>query len=185
MCTTHHYAFAYASAVSLLVGLLVGCGSPQPDADGPPRPTAGDQASAEHADPHDVPLTEAEIDQLRQETSTWAAAIDHVESYRDTIRRETTGGEPAKAHRSLDLLDNLLQWLPQIAQANDIPKEHWQTIGENAQELRDLFNEVHANIDAGRAPDYAAVSQRIDTAVTALAAIQPSASRPGTQQKLP
>jgi hypothetical protein len=172
---THHFAFAYASAVSLLLGLLAGCGPPEPDADSAPRPMAGDQATAEHADPREVPLTDAEIDQLRQETSTWAAAIDHVESYRDAIRRESTGVEPAKAHRPLDLLDHLLEWLPQIAQANDIPKENWQTIGEKAQELRDLFNEVHANIDAGRKPDYAAVSDRIDAAVAALAAI-PSAA---------
>ena len=70
----------------------------------------------------------------------------------------------------------MLQWLPEIAQSNHVPKEHWQTVGENAQELRDLFNEVHANIDAGKAPDYTAVGGAVDQAIAELAAIPAGAN---------
>ncbi|MEX0703344.1 MAG: hypothetical protein WD069_14715 [Planctomycetales bacterium] len=132
----------------------------------------------EHADPHDVPMTEAEIEQLRQETATWDAAIQHVQTFRDTIRTETTGGVPAKAHRSLDKLDYVLRWLPEIAQQSQVPRDQWQTVGENAQQLRDLFDRVHTNIDAGKKPDYEAVAEEIDRNIAALAKIEAKPAAP-------
>jgi hypothetical protein len=174
---TRCYQFGFVATL-FSVGLLVGCNSSssEPAGTSPPGGQASD-AAVEHADSHDVAPTAEEIDQLRQETSTWPSAIARIESYRDSIRTETTGGAPAKAHRPLDMLDNVLQWLPQIAQSSEVPKADWQTVGENAQQLRDLFNQVHANIDAGTAPDYASVADAIDKAVAELAAIQPDASR--------
>ena len=70
------------------------------------------------------------------------------------------------------LLINVLQWLPDIAQTSKVPKDHWQAIGENTQALRDAFNVLHANIDAGKEPGYETVAAEIKVAVETLAAIK-------------
>ena len=154
------------------LGLIVGCGQSQPTDNNATADNQSNETPGEHADPHDVPLTDAEIDKLREDTALWAAAVEHIQKYRDTIKTETTGGTPAKAHRALDLLDHVLQGLPEIAQNSNVPKDDWQSIGENSQKLRDAFNVVHANIDDGKAPGYEAVAAEIDAAVEVLAAIE-------------
>jgi hypothetical protein len=164
-----------ALAVVLSTGMLIGCGQ---NADEDPQPTGGQTppssgGSSEHADPHDVPLTEAEIAQLKADTADYKAAIEHIQQYQQTIERETTGGDAAHAHRALDNLDVVLERLPEAAQESGVPRARWQEVNETAQKLRDLFNEVHARIDAGEAPDYAAVADEIDQGIHALAAIEP------------
>lgn len=158
------------------LGFVVGCGQSQP-VDNSAAKSPSNRSPAEDADdPHNIPLTDAEIEQLREDTGSWTAAVEHIQKYRDTIKTEAMGDTPAKAHRSLDLLDYVLQWMPEIAQNNNVPKNNWQTIGESSQKLRDLFNQVHANIDAGQAPDYESVDADIEAAVEALAAIKPGGS---------
>ena len=160
------------------LALFVGCGTddstvtvdtPTPGATEEP---AGEELPGEDVDPHDVPPTEEEIQAQKDKVATYDAAIAQIQEYRDTIRDETTAGLPAKAHRALDMLDYVLQWLPEIAQEDNVPLERLETVVENSQALRDLFNEVHANIDAGEEPDYGAVADQIDVAVDALAAIE-------------
>ena len=155
-----------------------GCGPSQPA--GSTTVDQTDGASVAAADPHDIPLTDEEINQLREETAVWNAALERMQKLTDTIKMETASGMPAKAHRALDLVDYVLQWLPDIAQASNVPKDHWQAIGENTQTLRDAFNVVHTNIDAGKQPSYETVAAEIRVAVAALAAIKsgPSEDRP-------
>lgn len=169
------------------LALFVGCGSGETDAPAvttdtsttpTPEETDGEGMPEEHVDPHDVPPTDAEIQAVRDGVPTYDAAIAQIQAYRDTIRDETTAGTPAKAHRSLDMLDYVLQWLPGIAQENEVPREQWETIGENSQTLRDLFDQVHANIDDGEEPDYGAVADQIEAAVDALAAVEAVAAEP-------
>jgi hypothetical protein len=138
--------------------------------------TDGTADGGEAVDPHDVPLTEEEIATLKEDTAEYQAAVDHIKQYRDTIRDETTGGEPAKAHRALDNADWVLQWLPEVAQNSNVPKEQWETVGENAQKIRDLFNQVHANIDEGKDADYGAVAADVDAAVAALEGVTTAAA---------
>ena len=164
-----------ALAAIVSTALLVGCGQ---NADEDPQPTGGQThpssgGSSEHADPHDVPLTEAEIAQLKADTADYKAAIEHIQQYQQTIERETTAGAPAKAHRALDNLDVVLERLPEAAQESGVPRERWQEVNETAQKLRDLFNEVHARIDAGEAPDYAAVADEVEQGIQTLAAVEP------------
>ena len=147
------------------------------------RPVAGhrfrnreDQRDSGRTRRPDVPLTEREIDKLREDTANWTAAVEHISKYRDTIKMETTSGTPAHAHRALDFLDYVLQWLPEIAQKSNVPKDHWQTIGENSQTLRDAFDTIHTHIDNGTSPSYEAVAAEIDAAVESLAAIPGGAS---------
>lgn len=170
--------FAQTFTVLAAAGLIAGCGQADPsgsaDAE---KPAAGEQQqTAEAHDPHDVPLTEEEKQQLREDNENYADAVAHIESYRDTIRTETTDGNPAKAHRALDNLDLVLEWLPEIAQQSGVPKANWEEVNTTAQQLRDLFNQVHAHIDAGEDPDYASVGAEVDKGVDALAAIKPEAS---------
>ncbi len=164
------------------LALFVGCGAddstvtvdtPTPGAAEEP---AGEELPGEDVDPHDVPPTEEEIQAQKDKVATYDAAIAQIQEYRDTIRDETTAGTPAVAHRPLDMLDYVLQSLPDIAEASNVPREQWETIGESSQALRDLFNQVHANIDAGEEPDYGAVAEQIDEAVDALAAIEGQAA---------
>ncbi|HUG90733.1 MAG TPA: hypothetical protein VML55_07870 [Planctomycetaceae bacterium] len=174
----HFSAAAFASAALILVA---GCGGDeQPSKDGAPgtAQTGGAASGTPGAghDPHDVPLTEQEIEELQQQTAGYGDAVKHIQQFRDTIRQETTEGAPAKAHRALDKLDLVLERLPEIARDSGVPRDRWEEVNTTAQDLRELFNQVHANIDSGKAPDYASVGERIDRGVDALAAIEPPAA---------
>ncbi len=158
--------------IVLSTELVLGCIQSQPGTSDTASSAPSDHTSEQLADPHDIPLTDAETNQLRHDTATWSAAIQHVQTYRDAIRMETTTGEPAKAQRPLDLLGLLLQWLPEIAQNNHVPKVEWQSIGENSKILRDLLDKLHMNIDDGKAPDFESIAAEIDGAIEALAAIK-------------
>lgn len=158
--------------VAASAGLLVGCDQREPrNADVPPP-----QASDEVADHHDHPLTEEEIAELRQETAEYETAIEHIQQYQQTIQQKTTAGNPAEAHRALDNLDIVLRQLPEAARDSGVPRGQWQEVNETAQELQDLFNQIHAKIDAGEDPDYTSVAAEIDQRITALAAIEPESS---------
>lgn len=169
--------FATLAAILGITGFM-GCGGDDTATDTttttPPVATPDGMATdgmpdnGEVVDPHDVPLTEEEIAQLKEDTAEYQAAVDHLKQYRDTIRDETSAGEPAKAHRALDNADWVLQWLPEVAQNSDVPRDQWQTVGENAQKIRDLFNQVHANIDEGKAAGYESVAADVDAAITEL-----------------
>lgn len=154
------------------MGLLVGCDRTEPRGSEPePHPRSG-----ETTDIHDHPLTEAEIDQLKQETADYETAIEHIQKYQQTVQAKTTAGNPAEAHRALDHLDIVLERLTEAARDSGVPKQKWQEVNETARELQDLFNQVHANIDAGKDPDYESVAEEIDRRIAALAAIEPEPS---------
>ena len=167
--------FGWLFAASLCVFTIAGCGQDAAQTAGGGTSSSGTPGGT--ADPHDVPLTEAEIKQIKEENAKFTDAVTNIQSFRDTIRDAVAAGTPAKAHRSLDKLDVVLQALPEIAQNSSVPKEQWQTVGESAQKLRDLFNQVHANIDAGKEPDYTSVSSDVDKAVDALKRIAASPSK--------
>lgn len=141
-------------AISTTVGAL-GCGS------APPAPSTG---ATEHADHHDVPITEADV----QMPANYAEAVVRIKGYRDAIRTAAQGTEPELAHRPLDELDIVLNRLPEIARDHGVPKERWETVNTAGRELRNLFNQVHAAIDEHRKPDYTAVAQPIDEQIAKL-----------------
>lgn len=149
------------------LGLLAGCGKKTDE-----KKTDDTKKNGKHADPHDVPMTQEEKDQLKKDVATYDKALTHIKQFRDTIKKETTDGVPEKAHRPLDKLDLVLEWLPEIAQKSNVPKDQWEAVGSNAQKLRELFNKVHANIDAGEAPNYDAVAEGIEKSVTALESVK-------------
>ena len=151
----------YRICLLLLVAVAVGCGQTE----SPVTPTP----SAAEPDPHDVPITEADVNI----PATYADAIPRIKEYRDTIRTEIEAGTPSHAHRALDELDIVLDKLPGIAKESGIPAEQWETINTSARELRNSFNQLHAAIDEKREPDYPAVAEPIDQAISKLEQVAP------------
>lgn len=129
-------------------------------------------ATAAVHDSDDVPLTEEQIVSLKQGVTSYSDALTKIKSYRDTIRDGIAADDPHKAHRPLDELDVVLEFLPTVARDNNIPKSQWENVNTSAQQLRDLFNKLHAQIDDGEQADYAAVSAEIESALTNLESAQ-------------
>jgi hypothetical protein len=170
-----------AGCVASFAGLifLSGCGetNPQPPAPSPvpaPAPKVGSPAAG---DPDDVAITEADV----KRPTDFADAVTRVKGYRNTIRDEIAAGRPTKAHRALDELDIVLNWLPEIARDGNVPKDRWESVNTTAQQIRELFNKVHTNIDAKQDPDYSSVSKDIDQAIGRLDEVT-SATSPATKE---
>ncbi len=149
-------------------GVLVGCKQTSQE------PTDGGEAAAQGDDdynPHDVPITEEQKTELRDQTAKFADAVATIGKYRSEIEQETAAGipeNPYKAHQALDRADLVLQWLPAIARSSGVPKENWEAVNTTANELRTLFEQVHQNIDNKKDPNFAAVSDKIDQKLTGL-----------------
>ena len=155
------------------LAVLVGCGpqSQNPAGEGQVADGGGGQ---DDYNPHDVPITEEQKAQLRQEASQLADAVAKVKEFRNAVEEETKNGipeNPYKAHQGLDRVDLVLQWLPEIARESDVPKEHWETINTTANELRELFEKVHLNIDNKQEPDFAGVAAEVDLKIAELEAL--------------
>lgn len=163
--------FSFPAFAIVAIGLIVGCGRTE-QADTKATMSREQDESSDAYDPHDMPLTAEEIAQLKEETAQYEDAIEHIQQYQRTIQQETTQGKPAKGHRALDNLDVVLERLPAAARDSGVPREKWQEVNETAQKLRDLFNQVHANIDAGTDPNYDAVAAEIEQGIETLAAIE-------------
>jgi hypothetical protein len=167
----------------LALGLFVGCDQETSTEDevvdangtGPDTSLSDDDAADEHAHGHDVPLTEAEKEQLREDTATYETAVEHIHTFRDTIHQELTDGDPEHAHRALDNVDLVLERLPELAAA-DVPQDQQATVTATAERLRELFNQVHANIDAGNEADYESVSDEIDEGIETLEGLKADAT---------
>ena len=165
------YSSLWLVASLTCAGLIAGCGRGTQD----PSIDSGEGTPSVHApsdyDPHDVPLTEEQKAELRQQTARFADAIAKIRELRDVTAEETRDGipeRPYQVHQALDKVDLVLQWLPGIARDSAVPKEHWETVTTTANELRTLFEEVHQNIDNRTDPGFAAVAGDIDRRIALL-----------------
>jgi hypothetical protein len=154
---------------------VIGCGS-QDQAGDDPDAAQSDEGDnqAGPVDPHDVPITEEQKKQLREETAKLADAVAKIKELRDTVERETQDGipeNPFAAHQALDKADIIVQWLPEIARDSGVAKEHWEAVTTAANELRESFDKVHQNIDKKADPDFASVKQQMDARIVELEAI--------------
>ena len=169
-----HFVVLLSVAVASL-GLMAGCG--QEDQTGSDQDAAQSDGNGQHAegiDPHDVPITEEQEQQLREETAKFADAVAKVKELRDAVERETQDGipeNPFEAHQALDKADIVVQWLPEIARDSGVAKEHWETVTTAANVLREAFDKVHLNIDNKVDPDFASVEQQMDARIGELQAI--------------
>ena len=172
--------FMLLSAAVLYLVLMIGCGQPGQtgaDREAADRDTTQPDSGGDHTaivDPHDVPITEEQKQQLREEMANFAGAVILIEKFRDTVQEETRNGlpdNPFAVHQALDKVDIVVQWLPKIAQDSDIPKEHWEKVTTAANELREFFDQIHLNIDNKVDPDFASAEQQMDARIGYLEAI--------------
>ena len=148
-------------AILLSSALVLGCGDDK-------------TAKTPEGDHEDKPLTDQEKQDLKAGIKSYQDALTRIKSYRDTIRKETTEGKPARAHRSLDELSLVLEWLPEFAEKSGVPQAKFIAVTKSADRLRDAFDEVHEKIDAGQKPDYAAVSETIEAEIKTLEGFTPA-----------
>lgn len=156
------------SLTLLLIGtaasfsLMAGCGQTEQ------KPATDQDGVAEGGgdyNPHDVPITDQQKAELRQQTAQFSDAVATLKQFRTQVEQETAAGipeNPYEAHQALDKADLILQRLPEIARDSGVAKEHWETVNTSANELRTLFEKVHLNIDNQQDPDFAAVAEQID-----------------------
>jgi hypothetical protein len=170
------FSFVVLLSVAVLsLGLMIGCGQQGQtggDQDATEPDSGGQQTEA--VDPHDVPITEEQKQQLREETAKLADAVAKVKELRDAVERETQDGipeNPFEAHQALDKADIVVQWLPEIARDSGVAKEYWETVNTAANELREAFDKVHLNIDNKVNPDFASFKQQMDAKIAELEAI--------------
>ncbi|OJW27348.1 MAG: hypothetical protein BGO49_27580 [Planctomycetales bacterium 71-10] len=165
-----HFAVACALAILAMVSSAsygrqyqeAGKPSTQPETTKPP------------ADPDDVPITKADV----KMPTDYPDAVSRIKRYRDSIRDEIAAGRPTKAHRPLDELNIVLKALPDIAKVHGVPSDKLEQVGSTAKRIRELFNKVHANIDAKKAPDFDGVSKDIDKEIGVLEKIKATQSAP-------
>ena len=162
-----HALFCVLSIIA--IGFLAGCGptSQEPVSQGTP-PVA---EAEDDYDPHDVPITEEQKAELREQTAQFPNAVAMIKQLGNEVGQETAAGipeNPFKAHQALDKADLVLQWLPEIARDSGIGKEQWETINTSANDLRTLFEQVHQNIDNQQYPNFAAVADQIDQKIAGL-----------------
>jgi len=165
-------------SIAVLVGLtfVAGCGKTSPPPSAPAESPVA-ESGADDYNPHDVPITEDQKKQLREQVGQFPNAIEVIKELRAATEEETKNGipqDPYKAHQALDKADLVLQWLPEIARDAAVPKEHWEGINTTANDLRTLFEKVHQNIDNKQEPDFAAVADEIDQKIAVLAKIAPA-----------
>jgi len=151
-------------------GLLAGCNpaAEQPAGDGGEEPAA---AGEDDYNPHDVPITEEQKAELREQAAQFPDAVAKIKEFRNEIEKETAAGipkNPYTVHQALDKADLLLQWLPEITRNSGVAKEHWEAVNTSANDLRTLFEQVHQNIDNKKNPDFAAVAGQIDEEIAGL-----------------
>lgn len=168
----HSIAGRFVAAPILSGIVLIGCGGTVPEQNSLTVPSPKTEVLApvstkEEVDPDDVPIKAADVEKPKG----YADAVSRVEAYRDKIRDEIAAGRPTKAHRGLDELDIVLNWLPGIARDSGVPKEHWEKLNTTAKSIQDLFNQVHSRIDDKKEPDYGSVSEAIDKAISELKTI--------------
>jgi len=169
MSTRFPLALLLALGIATL-GVFAGCNQPAEEStgDGGPAPAAEGE---DDYNPHDVPITEEQKAELREQTAQFADAVAKVKQLRNTIEQETAAGipeNPYEAHQALDKADLVLQWLPEIARDSGVAKDHWEAVNTSANELRTLFEQVHQNIDNKQDPDFAAVADQIDQQIANL-----------------
>jgi hypothetical protein len=143
----------------------------------PERQASGSESSQDEYDPHDVPITDAQIDQLKRDTAEFGGAVQTIKDLCQRIEDETRDGipqQPYEAHQALDKADLVLQWLPQIARDSGVAKDQWEQINVTANELRTALDTIHHRIDNKEEPDYASVSQDVGQKISQLEEITTS-----------
>lgn len=154
-------------ACLLLLAWIAGC----------ERPAASESTRAPEAEPP----AETEEELHFSLPGDYAQTVARLSDCRDAIRNAIAAGDFERAHHPLDEIDWLLNRLPQLARASGIPRREWETVVVSGEDLGESLGEIHADIDAGRTPDFAVRAKAIDDALTRLQAVDERANRQNKQ----
>jgi len=157
----------WAVALIAWLALIAGCEPGTPATSDVVLPPTSE---AEEED-EEVPITEADVEM----PASYAEAVERINGYCETVRKALEDDHPHGAHQALDELDIVLNRLPEIARDGGVPKRHWEQVVVAGEEIRDLLNEIHSAIDEHREADYAAVADRVNTALASLAEVAQNA----------
>jgi hypothetical protein len=182
-----YHLFALVGISLAMIGLITntGCKDPTSEVASNETETAGEMARGDHdhsdhdASDHahegeDVSITAEDVER----PANYTDALARIAAYRDTIRQACGDGKPSAAHRSLDELTFVLEWLPGIARDSGIDKSYWETINVGAQTLRERFDELHTQIDAGESVDYGAIAADVDSTIEVISSVSTAAAEP-------
>jgi hypothetical protein len=166
----HTFLHLLALGCLLAAAPTLGCRRPSTGAE-----PATDQPAAEEEPPFDPSTVKLPAD--------YPEALKRVGGYRDQIRDAILAGDLMKAHHPLDEADLVLNRLPEIARDSGVPRRHWEQVVVAAEDLNERFGELHAEIDAGRAPNYATLKKPIDSAIARLTDVWSQSSVKDKQAK--
>lgn len=175
--------FRYTGLAALFLVAMIPFSGCSKQSETTSQPVAQTESEPAAQDPHDIPMTDAEVQAVQQSLTSYEVAVAKIKTYQDTIRTAIADGTPTHAHRALDELDVVLEHLPTVARDTDVPKSQWATVNTSAQAIRESFNKVHAQIDGGEKPDYQAVAADIDAAVSRLEAVQVATRTSANQER--
>lgn len=147
---------------SMLLAVHAGCQQSATSSD-----TAGDTPALVDNEEEETPITAADVPL----PADYADAVKRLFEYREAVRRAVASGHLHDAHRPLDETNIALERLPAIAKASGVPRRKWETIVVAADDLAEALDAIHADIDAGRSPDYEAHAPAIDDALHRLETI--------------
>ena len=148
------YRFAGFAAAAMFACSIAGC----TDSETPPKPPvmAGNHDHG-HEHGHDHP-------------ETLAAAFAEVTELRDTVRDAFKEGDKDTAHGPLHDVGHLLEDLEGLVQEAELSDEAKATIKTNIDTLFESFGAVDDKMhDSEEGSDYSEVSEKIDTAIAAIA----------------
>jgi hypothetical protein len=137
---------AALSAIALALAAAPGCRPP---------------AEATHAD-HEHGDDGEHLQEHHDMPTDYRQAIAQIRAGSEQIAKAIHSGDLEAAHAPLDEIDPIIGQLMPIAKQSGVPRRDWEAINVARRELRAEFDKLHASIDAGERPDYAAAKDTIE-----------------------
>jgi hypothetical protein len=151
-----------AAAIALALTAALGCG-PAAEAPGDHKSDHEHGHNHDHADGQDPDHGADEADAHDHAMPTdYRQAIAQIQAATERIGKAIKSGDFEAAHEPLDAVDPIIGQLMPIAKQSGVPRKEWETINVARRELRAEFDKLHASIDAGERPDYAAAQGAIE-----------------------
>jgi hypothetical protein len=181
--------FTAGGAIALALAVAPGC---RPTAHAPEAahhedhdhgPGHDHDHAAEHASDHDH-NHDPSADHSPEKhmlPADYRQAVAQIRAGADRIANAMGAGDWEAAHDPLDQIDPIIGQLMPIAKQSGVPRKDWESVNVARRELRAEFDKLHAQIDAGETPNYAAARSTIEDRLNRLQAVadqldrQPSA----------
>jgi hypothetical protein len=141
--------------IGALTVFQVGCGSPSAE------PTDTPTASEQPADDHD------------DAPESYAEAVTLLKEHYSVIKNAFESGNDNEAHEPLHHVGHVLESIPDLAESAQLSSEQIEQVQQAVDEMFAAYGEVDKAMHANEEPDYAAVSETLDTHMSTLEAAVP------------